>query len=207
MRCAKIEQNLLQNHRCNRDAATPSRFTIAQLQKTMELRTQPHHQGTSMQPPLRSAKAELQSAVDLRATTTEIAARKADLGARTANKKCLEALLKKECRKENELRQNWANSVAKSPSQPWCSSQSHAIYDAQLQKTMAAPRNHWCSQSTAIAKTELQNTKLPANLSVQSHLGCSNSNAIYRPCVAKDHRIAGHTWRKVTLMHHLQCPM
>ena len=56
--------------------------------------------------PPRSAKAELQSAVDLRATTTEIAARKADLGARTANKKCFEALLKKECRKENELRQN-----------------------------------------------------------------------------------------------------
>ena len=109
---------------------------------------------------MRSAEAELQNTIELRATASEIAAPKPDLDARqTILKHFLKGFLE-----GKSLAPKWRKSADKSLSQPSCS-HSNTIYEIQLQKTIVSITNATTAQSNldaAItmrsAETELQNT-------------------------------------------------
>ena len=86
----------------------------------------------------RSAEADLQNTIELRATASEIAAPKPDLDTTAKNKYDFDAFFKRKIASSN-LRK----SRDESRPQPWCS-QSNTIYDAQLQKTIILRTQPWC---------------------------------------------------------------
>ena len=83
---------------------------------------------------MRSAKTELQSAIELRATASEIAVPKPDLDAKATKKTILKHFLKG-ILKGKLLAPKLRKSADKSLSQPGCS-HSNTIYAVQLQKTI-----------------------------------------------------------------------
>ena len=83
---------------------------------------------------MRSAEAELQNTIELRATGSEIAAPKPDLDARAKKKTILKHFLKGFLEGKS-LAPKWRKSADKSLSQPSCS-HSNTIYEVQLQKTI-----------------------------------------------------------------------
>ena len=83
---------------------------------------------------MRSAETELQNAIELRATASEIVAPKPDLDARAKKKTILKHFLKGFLEGKS-LAPKWRKSAAKSLWQPSCS-HSKTIYEIQLQKTI-----------------------------------------------------------------------
>ena len=86
---------------------------------------------------MRSAETELQNAIEVRATASEIVAPQPDLDARAQKKTILKHFLK-EFLEGKSLAPKWRKSANKSMSQPSCS-HSNTIYEIQLQKTIVLP--------------------------------------------------------------------
>ena len=112
---------------------------------------------------MRSAETELQNTIELRATGSEIAAPKPDLGAR-AKKRRFWSTFSKGFLEGKLLAPKWRKSADKSLSQPSCS-HSNTIYEIQLQKTIVLRKNSAVARSNLdaattmrSAETELQNT-------------------------------------------------
>ena len=83
---------------------------------------------------MRSAETELQNAIELRATASEIVAPKPDLDARAKKRRFWSTLIKGFLEGKS-LAPKWRKSADKSLSQPSCS-HSNTIYEIQLQKTI-----------------------------------------------------------------------
>ena len=83
---------------------------------------------------MRSAETELQNAIELRATASEIVAPKPDFDARAKKKTILKHFLKGFLEGKS-LAPKWRKSADKSLWQPSCS-HSNTIYEVQLQKTI-----------------------------------------------------------------------
>ena len=117
---------------------------------------------------IRSAETELQNAIELRATVSEIAASKPDGSRPQSRKKTILKLFLKESITGKLLAPKFAD---KSLSQSGCS-HSNTIYAVQLQKTSithaaAAPSNLDAATTMRSAETELQNT-------IELRAGCSH---------------------------------
>ena len=86
---------------------------------------------------MRSAETELQNAIEVRATASEIVAPQPDLDARAEKKTILKHFLKGFLEGKS-LAPKWRKSANKSMSQPSCS-HSNTIYEIQLQNTLVLP--------------------------------------------------------------------
>ena len=106
-----------------------------QLQKTIVLRMQPRPSNLDPATTMRSAEAELQNTIELRATMSEIAAPKPDGSRRQSRKKTILKHFLTELLQGKLLAPKLRKSADKSLSQPGCS-HSNTIYDLQLQKTI-----------------------------------------------------------------------
>ena len=84
---------------------------------------------------MRSAETELQNAIILRATASEIAAPKPDRSRRQSEKNTMLKHFLQGLLKGKLLAPKLRKSADKSLSQPWCS-HSYTIYEIQLQKTI-----------------------------------------------------------------------
>ena len=91
---------------------------------------------------MRSAKTELQSIIELRATGSQIAAPKPDGSRRQSEKKSILKHFLKRFLKGKLLAPKWRKSADKSLSQPSCS-HSNTIYEVQLQKTIVLRMQPW----------------------------------------------------------------
>ena len=168
---------------------------------------QPRHQATLTQPvtTMRSAETELQNAIELRATASEIAAPK-PRSRRKAEKDEFEALFKRIFERKitsAKIRK----SADKSLSQPGCS-HSNTIYDLQLQKTTqaaAAPSNLDAAITMRFAASRCKPARIYAHGNTRRQQSCSHSNAICSHRFLNTLQLRTHKHTQSRLKPPLQC--
>ena len=122
---------------------------------------------------MRSAESELQNTIELRATASEIAAPKPDLGAKAKQNHNFEAFFTRNFKMKIPA-PKLIKSADKSLSQPWCS-HSNTIYDVQLQKTLVLrmqPRH----QATLMQPLQCVWQHHVANSHVATHMATEHDN-------------------------------
>ena len=122
---------------------------------------------------MRSAESELQNTIELRATASEIAAPKPDLGAKAKQNHNFEAFFTRNFKMKIPA-PKLIKSADKSLSQPWCS-HSNTIYDVQLQKTLVL-RMQLRHQATLMQPLQCVWQHHVANSHVATHMATEHDN-------------------------------
>ena len=153
---------------------------------------------------MRSAETELQNAIELRTTASEIVAPKPDSRRQSEKKTILKHFLKGFLERKS-LAPKWRKSTDKSVSQPSCS-HSNRIYEVQLQKTIVLPMQpqHEATLTQPFTLRERSYSCKAQWNSIGNSSASTTCNAIYIAETILQLQITMEFHRQLIHQHHLQ---